>query len=386
MKDLILTLSALLVITSTALGQEAEPFAINHGPYLQNLEEQAVSVYFSTSHNAFSQVEVRESGSDVTTLHYTTINGLKQANNTKNQIRIRGLKPDTEYDYRIVTRQITLFEPYNVVYGDTICSEWEQFRTLSPEMKSWKFAMFNDIHNKNDKLRTLASHLPLDEATMVFCVGDMMSYFHKPDLPYVAFIDTLVELFARNKPFVTVRGNHETRGEYARTFGDYVERPDGKYYHIYYVGDTALVLFDTGEDKRDNAPVYAGLVDFESYRREQLEWFREEMQKPQFRNARHRIVLMHIAPHKDGDLSKHQSSLDINEMFTPLFNQAKVDLVLSGHLHKQLYEPVNPDHNHYPIYINDHNSAVWVEISESSIRVEGYNLAGERNFELEIAK
>lgn len=383
MKHVALSLAATLLMgVATLFGQE---FAINHGPYLQNLDQQGVSIYFSTSHNAFSQVELRECGADTTTLHYTSINGLKQANNTKNQIRINGLKADTEYDYRIVSQQITTFEPYNVVFGDTIRTKWERFRTLSPSTKSWKFAMFNDIHNNNEKLRTLAQHIPLEEATMVFCVGDMMNYFHKPDLPYEAFIDTLVELFARNIPFVTVRGNHETRGALARSFGDYVERPNGEYYHAYYVGDTAVVMFDTGEDKRDNATVYAGLVDFSNYRREQAEWFAREIATPRFQSAKHRIVLMHIAPLQEGEQYSHRSAGEIDELFTPLFNQAGIDLVLSGHFHRQHFEPTTQTHNHYPIFINDHNSAVWVEIDEQGIDVSAYNTKGEKNFELYIA-
>ncbi len=224
---------AVLALTLAA-GVRAQN-SFDHGPYLQGLSSDAVSVYFATLERGLSWVELRD-GDSVERI-YSTHDGLVDANGTMNAIRLGGLQPDTEYEYRVVTKQITEFQPYRVTYGDSIVSPWYGFRTLDPRAGEFMFAVVPDIHGDNPKYRRLMSQMPMDSVQMVFLNGDMMDYMDTPDRPYKAFIDTSVELFATHKPFVAVRGNHETRGAFARSFGDYVYKPDGRFYGLYMVGE-----------------------------------------------------------------------------------------------------------------------------------------------------
>ena len=88
-----------------------------------------------------------------------------------------------------------------------------------------------------------------------------------------------------------VRGNHETRGNLAREFSRYFPKEDGKIYGAYRLGDIMVVMLDSGEDKADSHPVYAGLTDFDAYRTEQAAWLEELVQTKEYKTARYRIVI-----------------------------------------------------------------------------------------------
>ncbi|MBO9641268.1 MAG: metallophosphoesterase, partial [Siphonobacter aquaeclarae] len=105
---------------------------------------------------------------------------------------------------------------------------------------------------------------------------------------------------------------------------------------------------DTGEDKPDAEPVYAGLVDFDAYRQEQARWAEQVMQSKAFKKAAFRVVLMHIPPQYSGDW---HGATHCKQLFSPLFDKYKVDLCVSGHTHKYGVHPPVAGQHHYPVVI-----------------------------------
>src|SRR5699024_8608909 len=85
-------------------------------------------------------------------------------------------------------------------------------------------------------------------------------------------IEPCTAIFASEIPFIMSRGNHETRGAFRREFKQYFSYPTNKYYFSFKQGPVYWVVLDTGEDKPDDHPVYGGVVDFDSYRQEQVDW------------------------------------------------------------------------------------------------------------------
>ena len=228
---------------------------------------------------------------------------------------------------------------------------------------------------------------PMDEADMVFYVGDIMSYYSRPDQPYTSFIDVSVEEFAKNKPFAVVRGNHETRGYLARTYDQYIHNTrDGKYYGFYTFGSTAVVMLDCGEDKPDTEPVYAGFVAFDEYRLEQVEWLKGVLKSKEFRKAKNRIVMLHIPPAVEA--MKQQDEKCVSEMLEwhgnvhwgqillPLLNKAGIDLMISAHEHS--FHCFTPQRGviEFPLVINDNNSAMFVKANDDGVSVKITNLEG----------
>ena len=389
---IILFAALMLLLPSHLMAQEAaeaEGYSINHGPYLQGLSYDGVIVCFTTSHKGFSGVEIRKKGSEQVQLHRTSKDGLFEADNTLNAIHIEGLEPATEYEYRIISKRMLSFEPYKVTFGEEIASSWYTFRTFDPKATEVTFVVANDIHDDAQKCADLLDRMPLDEAEMVFYNGDIMSHYSREGQPYTSFIDVSVEKFASEKPFAVVRGNHETRGHLAREYDNYIYNTrEGRYYGVYYFGTTAVVMLDCGEDKDDEHPVYAGLVDFDRYREEQATWLSEVVQSKEFRRAKRRIVIVHIPPTVErmaeveeneklvADLMTWRGNAHLGELLLPVLNKADIDVMLTAHLHKQAIFPVQKGVVEFPIIANDNVSAMLVRSTKEGVYIKIVNREG----------
>lgn len=109
-----------------------------------------------------------------------------------------------------------------------------------------------------------------------------------------------------------------------------------------------MTVLDTGEDKEDAHPVYAGIVDFDHYREMQAQWLKEVVKTPEFRKAKFRVVMMHIPHYYSGDW---HGPMECRKHFGPVFEEHKIDLFLAGHTHTfGIHLPVPGQHS-YPIVI-----------------------------------
>ncbi|NGM62520.1 phosphoesterase [Sphingobacterium sp. SGG-5] len=368
-----------------ALAQkEVGPYRFDHGPYLQGLTDERVTVYFTTSEKGFSSIELREPNDGTITRHVTIDDGLIQANNTLNAIALKGLKPDTRYEYRLFSTRIKQFRLSRNVYTDTIRTDWYSFKTVNPKAAGCTFVTTSDIHDDAKKYERLLSHTAVDQADMVFLLGDILSHFSREGQPYSSFIDVSVDKFAKEIPFVLIRGNHDTRGSLSRTYDRYIQRPDKHFYGVYSLGDTFFILLDTGEDKPDSHHDYSGLTAFEDYRKEQAEWLKQVVKTKAFKAAKHRIVMAHIPPIKDDGTSTRVSVHGpdmVYKLYLPILNKEKIDLMISGHTHRfQLIEK-NKNVNNFPILINDNDSMSLYTVSAKGVHVKTVNSTGEVTME-----
>ena len=385
MKKIVFCFLGLLAVLYTA---SAQSYTFNHGPYLQELSEHAVTFVFTTSDKGFSWVEVKPDGGEAER-HYTVRNGLRDAYNTFNVIRVENLRPDTRYQYRLCSKQIADFQPYKVTFGDSIVSPWRRFSTPDPKATACSFIALSDMHQQPDKLGRLLNQAGVGIADMIFYVGDMMNYYDNEETPFRSFIDKSVELFASEKPFVLVRGNHETRGNMAREYARYVPKSSGKYYGAYRVGDIMFIVFDCGEDKPDDFWVYAGLTDFDGYRTEQAAWFGELIRSKAYKSAKWRIVMNHFPPlsHMESDNPERHGIQDITDKFLPLYNQAKIDLMISGHTHA--YEFMSPDKYDrltFPVIVNSTESVARIDIDGRTLKAKVTDTGGNTLKEFTISK
>ena len=385
MKKIVFCFLGLLAVLYTA---SAQSYTFNHGPYLQELSEHAVTFVFTTSDKGFSWVEVKPDGGEAKR-HYTVRNGLRDAYNTFNVIRVENLRPDTRYQYRLCSKQIADFQPYKVTFGDSIVSPWRRFSTPDPKATACSFIALSDMHQQPDKLGRLLNQAGVGSADMIFYVGDMMNYYDNEETPFRSFIDKSVELFASEKPFVLVRGNHETRGNMAREYARYVPKSSGKYYGAYRVGDIMFIVFDCGEDKPDDFWVYAGLTDFDGYRTEQAAWFGKLIRSKAYKSAKWRIVMNHFPPlsHMESDNPERHGIQDITDKFLPLYNQAKIDLMISGHTHA--YEFMSPDKYDrltFPVIVNSTESVARIDIDGRTLKAKVTDTGGNTLKEFTISK
>ena len=206
-----------------------------------------------------------------------------------------------------------------------------------------------------------------------------MSYIDNPELPFTSFIDLSVERFASSIPFEVVRGNHETRGHLARSFSHYFPKENGKIYGAYRLGDLMIVMLDSGEDKSDAHPVYAGLNDFDGYRAEQARWLEQLIESDDYKTARYHIVISHfpmVMPEKDKAEGTWKGWEDAIRRFLPVLNKAGVDLLVAGHTHRYAYYEPGADGNDFPVLIQGFYSAVRLDVEDGKIALKVVDTRG----------
>ena len=290
-----IALPVTILIMLAVLAGSAPAVQIVTGPYLQAPSETTMTVMWMTDRPCTSWVEFGQGDSlDRKTFH--SRHGLIDADQTIHRVTLRDLAPGTSYQYRVSSREITTFEPYKVVYGDTVHSDTYTFTTLDDKKDAFSFVVLNDIHERNAILASLMQRAAPKPYDLVFLNGDILGHIENEPQIVEHVLKPCTDLFASHTPFVYVRGNHETRGRFARRLPEYVALPDGRYYYAFDHGPVRFIVLDSGEDKYDNSKEYSGLVDFDRYRDIQQEWLRREIQSEAFRTAPFRVVLVHMPP------------------------------------------------------------------------------------------
>mgnify|MGYP000478058221 FL=1 len=363
---------------------------ITHGPYLQNLSENEVTVVWTTDKPCKSWVEFskKEDGknfySQLPRKAYASQDGLCCVD-TLHRVTVTGLEKNTTYFYRVLSQEVKELLPYRPVLGNIVSTDiWKKpltFTTLDGRQETLSMVMINDIHGKNDLQKKLLEMAPPQNVDMVVFCGDMCNYINKQSDIFTGFLDTSVGLFASSKPFVYVRGNHETRGAYARNFSRYLTGPEGKFYYAFTYGPIRFIVLDSGEDKPDTDVEYSGLVDFDNYILEQKEWLARELESPEFRAASFRVVLSHIPFGKGGWYGSER----LRKQLLPLLEGARIDLMLSGHNHTFGFMDKGKV-TAFPIIVNSNNSVLTMFGSEDLLKVQVKQIDGKVLLEKEFSK
>jgi predicted phosphodiesterase len=314
-------------------------------PYLQAPAANSMTIRWITNKLCYSWVEY---GEDTLSMKaHNVTDGLVDAHNRINHVCLNNLKPGTSYQYQVLSKEILDFKPYALTYGDTISSEVYSFTTpkTNPDQVSW--LIMNDIHDRPASIPHLMNLNGAEDYDYVFYNGDIFDFQTDEQQIIDNMLSPSSEAFASNKPFLFVRGNHETRGKFCRELKNYFSNKGEKGYYSYQWGPVYNIVLDTGEDKPDDTLVYAGIVDFDSYRREQAKWLEEIAKSAEYRKAKYRVVMMHIPLFHSGDW---HGPMHCRELFAPLFKKYKIDMVISGHTHKYGVWPPSEEHP-YPIII-----------------------------------
>ena len=333
---------------------------LKHGPYLMNPAPNKISILFQTQQRALSWIEVREENSENSKRYQSSKHGLKEAFNLYNTILLDSLKSDISYQYRVCSQRFETFEPYKKIKDEIQYTNWYTFMTLPRQEKEIKFCVLNDIHDNTELMEKLLNHTKYKEYNFIVMNGDISNLIEKEEQPYIV-LDKATELFARQIPILYVRGNHETRGKYARVLHHYVDCSSGNYYYFLRTGDCAIIVLDSGDEGADDTPAYAGTTAFDAYRKEQTQWLETIVKKKDFLEAKHRIVFAHIPP--IGANSCCQAVLQTQREWIPILNLAGIDLLVCGHNHHLGFVPKKNETNEFPIVINGKNTIMEISIS-----------------------
>ena len=172
-----------------------------------------------------------------------------------------------------------------------------------------------------------------------------------------------------------IRGNHETRNLEAPDYKNLISLRNGRFYGTYKVGEIMFVILDMGEDKPDDHPYYDGLVDFDSYRKEQADWFKSVVESDEYRNSKWHIVLSHFPVVTPTGYTPEYGINAYADKFLSLFNKANIDLIVSGHTHEYFYVPSSTNGNFQSI-INSTETVVRVDIVDDVLNLKVYDVKG----------
>ncbi|MCU4177589.1 metallophosphoesterase [Carboxylicivirga sp. N1Y90] len=371
----------LLIATSMLAQNENEQLEISHGPYLIEPGFDCITINWTTNKACQSWVEFC-GDTNLGTFPkwggypekvYPSNQGLLEANTTLHSVRLIGLEPGTIYRYRVMSKEILQYNPYEVIYGDTAAGEIFEFETLSNAVSEFSFAAISDIHERSKELDKLLSMTSPDSIAMMFYVGDMLNWIGDEERIFNGMVDVSVDRFATTKPMILARGNHETRGPEARKLFSYFPHSSGQYYFAFTQGEVRFIILDPGEDKTDDHPVYAGLVDFDNYRTEQEKWLEKEVKSEAFLKAKYKLVMCHIPPFSK---STAHGATDITKKWGGIFNSAKIDLIISGHHHRYSLIDSDANKNNMPVVILGQDMLLNADVKANAINIQVNDIEG----------
>ena len=374
-----LTLIAFIFISFLSTFAQESAFSITHGPYLQGLTENEVTIVWTTNSNAISWIELAP---DDNTHFYLTERprfynesyGFKVVDSV-HMVKLTNLQPNTTYRYRVYSQKVLSHIGTKVLYGTVAASNvYRQqplkFTTSNPLKKDISFLVLNDIHGNNDLMESLLKGTDWNKTDLVFFNGDMTNDIRSEDQLFGNFLDKAVELFASQTPMYYARGNHETRGNFATTFPRYFPTSTGQLYYIFRQGPVCFVVLDCGEDKPDSDLEYSGIVAFDNYREQQATWLKNALKQDIFLDAPFRVVMVHMPP-----FGGWHGEKEIEEKFVPLLEQAGIDVMLCGHLHRHIYKKAGDGQN-FPVIANSNRAVIKVHTENSIMNVNVVDTGG----------
>jgi phosphodiesterase/alkaline phosphatase D-like protein len=360
-----------------AKAEKVSPPAIVHGPYLTAPRPDSMTIAWFTNQKCLSWVEYGET-TDCLAKASSSHFGLIDAFDTRHVVLLEGLKPGTTYYYRVVSKEIVRFGYKEIDFGAQVAGKTCSFRTLAPAKDHFSFCAVADNHEDSKRLGGMFDKIDWGEVDFVVLDGDMVTKFETEPQFFDGFLDVCVAKFATGIPFIYVRGNHETRGPLARRLYEYAPTPEGRFHYSFDHGGVHFVVMDSGENRGDEDKGFYGMAAFDAYRTMQTKWLQEEIASDAWRKATFRIALMHIPIRLGSDDAgegplakanidpsgdKGHGSRQIRGEWEPLLNQGGVDLVISGHLHKNAHIVPRDGANRYDQIIIGQDDVLRVDVT-----------------------
>ena len=380
---------SLICICISVLGFAQDRITIKHGPYLQNLKETEVTVVWMVGKPSVGWVELApDDNSDYyqqeRPKYFDSTNGVKNTS-LLHAVKITGLTPGTKYRYRVYSQEVLDHQGVEVMYGkvaatDVYGAEPLIFTTNDRNKPETSFVMINDIHGRTDDIPQLLKVADYKNTDMLIFNGDMLSQLKNEEELFTGFMDVSIDMFAKETPMYYARGNHETRGIFATFFQHYFSPKEPHLYFLLRQGPICYIFLDTGEDKPDSDLEYAGITVYDQYRTEQAEWLKKVLESKEYKEAPFKVVVCHMPP-----FGGWHGEQEVAEKFIPLLNNAGVDLMLCGHLHRYMRnEP--KDGVRFPVIVNSNNTVLKAEAGVKELNIRILDMEGKEVDKLTITK
>jgi len=312
-------------------------------PVVQHLTKEGFAVSFAVGQLATGWVEWGLSSEQLDHRAVASRAGLVEASDRALVVPVslgdRGV-PGRRIFYRVVAQPLSYQTAYTLHRGEPVAGPAQSLVIPDPAASRVRVAVVNDTHDRGPTIEALVARIEAIQPDVLVWNGDTTSAFNAPaDLPRVL----LKSGWAAGRCLVFVPGNHDVRGKCARDISQCLAPgPDASlpYNVARRYGPLALLTLDTGEDKPDSHPVFAGTAAYEPYRTRQAAWLQDALRRPEIASAPFKVVFCHIPlrglPRQNDGLSLEgfaSWSGDGARAWMPALREARVPLVVSGHMH-----------------------------------------------------
>ena len=332
-------------------------------PMLQNYAETSIGVAFAVSAMANGYVIYGEK-SDLSDGKKVMCGGYRttEINDRVVQVRLTGLKPSTTYYYRIGADRIEYKGGYNIkVTGNEEDKHIYNFTTAGKDSRA-HFCVINDTHVEWEPFGRAIEKIAQLAPSCVIWNGDASNSEETIEAQMRIFLtpEIACKEYASQIPYLFCPGNHDLRGmanrhlERVWMYRQPEERASrdwdlGRNFAVR-MGEVAMIGLDTGEDKLDTNPKFAGTFNSKAYREAQTTWLRDALRQPEIAKAPYLVAFCHIPlfdpdpKQNPGDVSPADTDPQYEtdyamwqrtcaQLWAPLLEKAHCQLIITAHQH-----------------------------------------------------
>ena len=265
-----------------------------HGPWLLNPSPDSITVCFITRIACGAALDYREKGQEEFTRVWNTTYGMIDYSSDHHVFHLKGLKPATDYEYRLVT---TMDAKRTYYSGIVTGREIYPFHTIDPDKRAYKVFVTSDFHGGSRlNLDYLVRNTNAEDADFHFFLGDNVEDSMNESRYYITFgfLDDVVRAWGATNTTVFLRGNHDSWGLENYRWRDYFPRTDGRAFFAFSQGPAMFIVFDTmaqGLGSPANREIMS------QYINAQTNWFQSLKSTPEWKKARFHIAMGHYATH-----------------------------------------------------------------------------------------
>ncbi|APZ96181.1 metallophosphoesterase family protein [Fuerstiella marisgermanici] len=273
-------------------------------PVVQNPRSNGFGVSIAVKKLATAWVEYGFSKDDLAFTAVASHHGLISADSSALHVRVEHEEPlptDRPIFYRVVVQTLSYNNAYSLKRGEPQATETYVLRLPAANTNRVRIVSINDTHENLETIRALHGEIEKLQPDLLIWNGDSCNDFDVADEPQQIVLNPAKDIsqsWAATRPLVFSNGNHDVRGQRARevikSFAGCCESAELPYNQALRFGPLALITLDTGEDKPDHHPVFAGTAAYEPYRQRQAAWLEQILERPDIKTAPFKIVACHI--------------------------------------------------------------------------------------------
>ena len=368
-------LFALCSMLCVAFAAQAVEFL--HGPYVQAVTEDSAYIVWVTDKASYGWVEVKSEGEKKPVTYIESHLGLRH-NRRVHRVPVKNLKAGALYQYEIFSQQEEkggkLSKPISLAKAPN--GKPLSFRTNDQNKEEISFLMVTDVHYNNyveGLFSSLITPERLEGKDFVVFNGDMVTTMSSEKTHHDRLFTSIHNLMSDyNKFFYYVRGNHESRGNFAQKYMDYYPTWTGMPYYAFRHGPVFFIVIDGGEDKPDSDIEYYGTAAFDLYRQAEGEWLQTVLDSEEFKTATYRVILSHI-PLTDN--SWHGGRHAWKHLCQRCEDKG-INLMISGHIHKYRFYDKGVHNQTFPTVVIGADKFVDATADKESMTIAIKNADG----------